>query len=211
MAYNAIDVTTFKGDTIHGPLFWFPGGYDGEVDIDFDAKSTEGWIQIGEASTEGVDINQEADKNPKMVWGAKNLGSIYSNFTSTILVRHASTTDPDLLGVVYGEGNVVVSAGVVDLSIRNRTPGVGSLLIQAKTDDGRRVIEYVPLAQPDLNLSYTWGDEDVTVIEVTYDCLQLNDGTTNRRLIERESEEPADPEEAQYTTTSDIEEEGLNF
>lgn len=184
MAYNAIDVTTGKGDTLYGPLFWFDGEYTEELDFTLDPKTEPGWVQIGEASTEGIDVEQEADKIVKMVWGKKNLGANYSNFKDTVLVRHASSTDPDVLGVIYGKENISKVNGKIQLKVKNRQPSNGSLLVMAVTDDGRKNWIFIQKAQPDLNLSYTFGDEDIVIFEVTYDCLQTDDGTTHIQLIE---------------------------
>lgn len=194
MAYNSIDVTAGKGDVINGPLWWFQGGYTEEIDLTFNPAETAGWVQIGEASTDGVDIAQEADKNEKRVWGNKSLGSSYSNFTSTLTVRHASSTDADLLKVMYGKDNVVSDGGTLKITVKSRQPEVGTMIVMGVTDDGRKRWQVVPKAQPDLNLTYSWGDEDIVVIEAVYDCISDAEGVTDYQLIEEAVTPPVDPE-----------------
>lgn len=195
MAYNAIDVTTGKGDVLNGPLFWYPGGFEGDVTLDLDLKTETGWIQIGEASTDGVEFSTEVDSEDKKVWGDKILGTIQTNYKETAVVNHASFTDKDVLGIMYNPENVVVADGVMKVVSKNRIPKVGTLVIQAVTDDDRKNWMVIPKAQPDLNLTFSWGDEEIIVVETTYNCLPLADKTCKYMLTETAEEDtPVEPE-----------------
>lgn len=186
MGYNTLDVTAGKGDVAAGQLWFFPGGYEGEIDLSFEPSTETGWVQGGYASTDGVTVDNSADKNEKRVWGNLSLGSTYSNFASTVTVQHASSTDPDLLGRLYGSGNVAVEAvsGNITINSKGTQPEVATLLINAVTDDGRKNKLVIWKAQPDLNRSFSMTDDEITVIEATYDCVAIADGTTWTQLIE---------------------------
>lgn len=204
MAYNPIDVTAGKGDTTLGPIWWKPGALEEDIDFSFDPTSAEsiaaGWVKLGEGHTDGIDSAQEADGTDKMVWGAKNLGTTYTNFKDTLTARLASATDNDALKAVFGVNSIEALSGSVSgirLNVRNRQPETGSWLFMMKTDDGRRWWVVISNGQADINITRSMGDEDIVVMETVVNCLQSpGSDVTHYELIEKpESETEEDPEE----------------
>lgn len=205
MAYNPIDVTTGKANTLDGPIWFKPGELEEEIDFSFDPSSAEaqaeGWVRLGEGSTDGVESAQEMDSNEKRVW-SKNLGTTFTNYRDTLVVRLASATDNDALKAVVGVNNVKALTGAVSgirVSFRNRQPGIGAWLIQMKTDDGRDWWIVVRKGQVDPNITRSMGDEDIVVMETTVNALEDNTGETHYELIEGQYaetpvEEGTDPE-----------------
>lgn len=205
MAYNPIDVTTGKANTLDGPIWWKKGALETEIDFSFDPSSAaakaEGWVRLGEGSTDGVESAQEMDANEKRVW-SKNLGTTFTNFRDTLTVRLASATDSDALKAVVGVDNVTALTGAISgirVSFRNRQPEIGAWLIQMKTDDGRNWWIVVPNAQLDPNITRSMGDEDIVVMEATINALEDSTGETHYEYIEGNYdvapvEEDPDPE-----------------
>lgn len=176
MAYNDLNVTAGKGDTVLGPLWWNPTPITTALDLDFDPTAVAGWVRLGHAMTEGVDNSQEADNSEVIVWGAKTIRVNYTGFKDTVVVRFASSTDPDVLKVVFGADNVSVTPeGAVKLIVKSRQPEIGTLLIMGVTDDGRKRWIVVHKAQADLNVSRTFSDEDIVSIETTFACLDAGE------------------------------------
>lgn len=175
MAYNDLNVTSIKTDEASGPVWWNPNPRPGIDGFDYEPLAADGWVQIGDASTDGYSFEQSSDSNDKRVFG-RNLGTLYSNFKDKLTIQLAATTDPDVLKVVYGSENVAVdpTTKVITLSVRGRQPQAGALRIHAKTDDGRRVVLEAPKVVPDINVSKTWTDEDVTVLETAFDMISVN-------------------------------------
>lgn len=203
MAYNPIDVTTGKADTVAGPIWFKPGVLEEEIDFTFDPASVEnaakGWSKLGEGSTDGVESSQEMDSNDKRVW-SKSLGTTYSNFRDLLTVRLASATDNDALKAVFGINSVTALTGGVSgirLSVRNRQPETGAWLIQMKTDDGRRWWIVVKNGQADPNITRSMGDEDIVVMETVVNALVDENDESHYELIEKPaSQVPVDPEPA---------------
>lgn len=210
MAYNPIDVTAGKGDVINGPLWYSRVPYDKLITLDFD-PSANGFVKIGEASTDGFDNSQSADATDKNVWGGKSLGKTYSNFQDSYVIRLASSTDPDVLAMVFGKDNVTKANGAVNTVVGPRQPTHGSFLIQMITDDGRKSWHYVPAGQPDLNLTRSFSDTEIVIIETTVNALQtvIRDADTNAVLfngthIEIVEDPIEDPEDNSFFDDGEI-------
>lgn len=201
MAYNPIDVTTGKANTIDGPIWFKPGELTEEIDFTFDPSSAEsvaaGWVRLGEGSTDGVESSQEMDSNEKRVW-SKNLGTTFTNYRDMLTLRLASATDKDALKVIVGVNNVEDLAGAISgirVSFRNRQPEVGAYLIQMKTDDGRNWWIIVRKGQADPNNTRSMGDENIIIMETVINALEDSTGETHYELIEGNyASTPVEPE-----------------
>lgn len=200
MAYNELDVTTAKADVAYGPVYYNPRIITVIPGIDFEPLAEDGWVKLGETSTEGYSWEQSADEKQKLVM-SKNLGSAYTNFADKLTIQFASSLDIDVLGVVFGRSNVSVDAdGTVMVAVRNRQPEYGTLLVNTITDDGRRRVAFCPRAQPDINVSYTWNEDDITVFETVFNLTTIADLANHYELIEGRSgdvEVLVDPTQAQ--------------
>lgn len=167
MGYNPLNVSAGRGNTTTGPLFYNPTEQLTKLVLGQELTTAAGWIRLGEGSTDGVESTQSSTVTPKNVWGAKNLGNTFSEFTDTLIANYASAFDPDVLGAVFGRENVIVDANEVLTIVKARTPGFGTYVFQVKLDDGRDHWLVIPAGQPDPNLTRTFTDSDIVVIATT--------------------------------------------
>jgi hypothetical protein len=181
MAYEDFDVTSSQADTAYGPLWAFDGVYTETVDETFDPSSIPGWLRLGQSSTDGVTSEQASDQTDKLVW-TKNLGSTFTNFKDTLVVRFASTLDVDVLGFVFGKQNVTVSGNAVHVKVGPRQPAIRSFAVFMKSDDGSRKFIFIQKAQPDLNMTRDFNEDGITVIETTLACLESAPETTHEEF-----------------------------
>lgn len=166
MAYDPLDVSAGKGNTETGPIHFNPQEITEKITLSTDF-STGGWVRLGEGATEGIESAQSATVTAKNVWGAKNLGNTYSEFTDSLVANYASAFDTDVLKSVFGKDNIKVSADEILTIVKSRTPDFGTYVFQVKLDDGRDHWLVVPAGQPDPNLTRTFNDSDIVVIQTT--------------------------------------------
>lgn len=190
MGQNNLDVSTTRGNTQLGPIWFSPTPLDWtELDaITFTFLDTPpvGWVRLGHISTDGVDSSQESTVTPKLVWTA-NLGNIISEASDKLVVRLASATDTDVLGFIFGDANVTETVGMIKVKVNaGRSSATGTILICGQTDD-LRDFWVLGNVQVDPNVSRTFVDTDLTVYEVTLTFIQPEgavDATTHLELIE---------------------------
>lgn len=166
MAYNPLDVSAGRGNTVTGPIFYNPEEQTEKLTFST-VFSSGGWLRLGEGSTDGIESAQSATVTAKNVWGSKNLGNTFSEFSDTLVANYASAFDPDVLASVFGKENVKVSADEILTIVKSRTPGFGTYVFQMTLDDGRDHWLVVPAGQPDPNLTRTFNDSDIVVISTT--------------------------------------------
>lgn len=181
MAKNVNHVTSAKGDNVRGPLLYNPS-LDVEVTAATDF-STGGWVKLGYGSTDGVSVEQTADDTTKSVWGA-SLGTVYSNFQDQITLHCASFMDPDMLGVVFGSGNVSTDAttGMTTIKVKNRNGSQGTFVVAATADNGAPMM-WVYRGQTDPNVSYDASEDDIITYDLTVTGISADDGTTSTMIF----------------------------
>lgn len=184
MARNDKDITAGKGDVVNGPLWVHFGSVNEDVDFSFDFENSSDWIELGEASTEGVSFSQEADLSEKKVWGDKTVGSLFSNFKDTFTLRLVSTLDADVKRFLYGNENVNVSDESIKTIIKNRQPEPCGIVIMSATDDGRKKWRCANNSVLDINLSEDWSDEDIVAIEATVTNLSDFENKGSYEIVE---------------------------
>ena len=166
MGYNPLNVSAGRGNTKTGPILFNPTVQLTKLTLG-QSFTAGGWLRLGEGSTDGVESAQTSTVTPKNVWGGKNLGNTFSEFTDTLTVNLASAFDTDVLGAVFGQENVQVDEDEILTIVKARTPSFGTYVIQTVLDDGRAHWIVVPAGQPDPNLTRTFNDSDIVVITTT--------------------------------------------
>ena len=199
MGYDNLNVTYGKGNTKTGPIWFNPATPTADLTLAFaPEQGVEGWVRLGDIETEGITSTQEADSADKFVWGAKKVGTVYSNFKDTVTGTLVSLVDPDVLKVLFGSENVTISNGTIKTEVKNRQPEKGQFVFMALTDDGRDQWVVVPEGQLDVNLERTWGDEDYVAAEITIGCLEDDNSRTHYELVEaldNQNDDPVTPED----------------
>lgn len=195
MAYKAIDVTSAKANLQEGPIWWKEGALEEEITLGFIPTAEEGWFQLGEGGTDGVESAQSADGTDKQVW-SKNMGTTYGNYKDILTVNMASATDTDMLGAVLGSDAITTVTGGKKIQFGSKQPKVGTWLIKMTTDDGRPWDYVVPRGQVDPNISRTMADEGIVVVAAAVTALPDNEGNTHYELMgdNDTTAPPVDPE-----------------
>lgn len=181
-------------------------------DIDFEPSVEEGWICLGDTMPDGFNFEQSADAKERKVM-SKNLGSTFTNFADVLTVTFASSTDVDVLAVLFGKDNVTVTPrGAIQVAVKHRQPTVGSIWVKTYTDDGRPRIGFAPKARCDINLSYAWAEEDITGFETKFDLTAIKGMANHYELTDpvEGSVLPSAPEAARASYSFDKAEESAS-
>lgn len=170
MAYNDRNVTSAQTvDEATGPIWVNLNPTGAPMGKNFDPEGVPGWVRVGDASTDGYELSRTSDSNDKRVFG-RNLGTTFSNFKSTLKLTFAAATDADVLKLLFGASNVTVdpTSGDIVVNAKHVAPGAIAIYINMKTDDGRNVSVEAVRAQPSVELTSAWTEEDIVGYETEF-------------------------------------------
>lgn len=148
-----------------------------------------GAIRLGGVSDEGYTYTSERQTDKKKDWNGDKVRSIQQSKDDTFEVTFIEFLNPNVLEVVYGEGNVVVAPANTSHGTHISTKSLADVLDHCAyivdTFDGkvkrRRVI---PDAQPDKIDPIAEKPGDWSVYKVTFDIYPDSQGVTSYTYTE---------------------------
>jgi len=190
MAKSSSAVTSVQVEGQEGPVY-YNKDITANVSYDTDFSSSE-WLDLGYGSTDGASIEQKADSTDKKVWGS-NLGTTYSNFKDTAVVHAASYRSKNTLSVLFGEGNVESTDGVIHVNVKSRQGTKGTFVIVGRDDDGGKML-WVYRGQTSPEVSYDLKEDDIISYDLLINGISQSNGSTSEMYL-------SDPEYVPPTTS----------
>lgn len=179
MAKSSSAVTSVQVEGQEGPVY-YNNDITANVSYDTDFSSSE-WIDLGYGSTDGASIEQKADSTDKKVWGS-NLGTTYSNFKDTAVVHAASYRSKNTLSVLFGEGNVESTDGVIHVNVKSRQGTKGTFVIVGRDDDGGKMI-WIYRGQTSPEVSYDLKEDDIISYDLLINGISQSNGSTSEMYL----------------------------
>lgn len=161
---------------------------------------TDGWTHVGFISEDGVTEANERDTEKVKAWGGDTVRVLQNDHTQTFSFSFFELGNPEVLKLIYGDENVTVSDGKVEVKQNSKVLPHKSFLIQV-LDGATKIDKFIPDGQIIETGELQMTHSAVMSVEVTVEAFVDKQGNK----VYTTQSAAADPADAGASETTDEE------